>query len=323
MACYQPITVYNRKVHRALLVPCNKCSGCLERKRNTWAHRVEQEKLHGEFKNSFFITLSYDDEFLPYESFSRISKNKRIGEVEPTGEALLNPYDLSMFLKRFRTYSGERICYFACGEYGDPSKTKRPHFHIILFTNLNWQDTLHYTRCAWSRLRPETPQERYQRYKKSKLQGRLIKRDGMNMNNRISFGRDQVRSVNSKRIFYVTKYVQKLFTEETVPPFYRCSNGIGKCFLDSDTAGYLKEYNRHFTYFANGLPVALSRYYTSKLFNSVQMDQFNMSISEITSPPWEFLDNPEELRKWSEYQCILTKQKRIRNNFRYYGVPKC
>lgn len=320
MSCHSPITYFNKKAGHAFLVPCNRCSDCLERKRNTWVHRIEQEKLHGDYKHCFFISLSYNDEHLPYESFKRIEKGIRVGEVSPTGEALLNPYDLSMFFKRFRALSGEKISYFACGEYGDPSNTKRPHYHIVLFTNLNWQDTLKFTRASWSRLRPETSHERYMRYKRSKRNGVLEKRDPLNMNNRVSFGRDQVRSVNSKRIRYVSKYVQKLWPDETVPPFFRVSNGLGKCFLDSDTAALLSRYNRHYTFFENGLPVALSRYYSLAIFNKYQMEQFNLSMIEAQSPPFELLDNPQELENWYNYQCVLTKQKQRKRNLRFYGI---
>lgn len=322
-SCLRPITVYNRKAGHAYLVPCGKCECCLERKRNTWIHRIEQERLHGNYRYAHFISLSYSDEFLPYESYSRIEKGRRINVVEPTGEALLNPYDLSLFLKKFRKYSGEQVSYFACGEYGDPSKTHRPHFHLILFTNLNWEDTLKYTRCAWSKLRPETSKERYQRYKKSRKVGYLIKRDAYNMNNRISFGRDQVRAISAKRIRYVSKYVQKIFHNEVVPPFYRVSNGLGKGFLFSDTAKLLTKYNRHFTYFENGLPVALSRYYSSRLFSPAQMDLFNLKVVQMESLP-ENIDPNDfgAVKEWYDYQCVVQKQKLLHKKLKFYGISK-
>lgn len=63
---------------------------------------------------AFFLTLTYSEEELP-ENGS------------------LRPKDLSLFFKalRRRLKEGERLRYFACGEYGDESK--RPHYHALLF----------------------------------------------------------------------------------------------------------------------------------------------------------------------------------------------
>ena len=60
---------------------------------------------------SWFITLTYNDENLPY------AHN-------------LNRSDLQKFIKRMRKKHGQ-FRYFCCGEYGD--KTQRPHYHIIIF----------------------------------------------------------------------------------------------------------------------------------------------------------------------------------------------
>lgn len=65
---------------------------------------------------SCFITLTYEDEHLP-----------------PYGS--LSKRDYQLFLKRLRQHTyrnyGVKIRYFLVGEYGD--KTKRPHYHAIIF----------------------------------------------------------------------------------------------------------------------------------------------------------------------------------------------
>lgn len=44
----------------------------------------------------------------------------------------LVPRDLQLFFKRLRKFfAGERISYFACGEYGE--QLGRPHYHALLF----------------------------------------------------------------------------------------------------------------------------------------------------------------------------------------------
>lgn len=60
-----------------------------------------------------FITLTYDDEHLPFDKG-------------------LHYLDFQRFMKRLRKhFSGKTIRFFMCGEYG--SLHLRPHFHAILF----------------------------------------------------------------------------------------------------------------------------------------------------------------------------------------------
>lgn len=107
-----------------IYIPCGKCQACTVSKANDWSTRCYIESK--QWKNNCFITLSYNNENLPYFK----SLNRR---------------DLQLFFKRLRKhykgieprlYKGETefpIRFFACGEYGD--KTLRPHYHIGIF---NW-----------------------------------------------------------------------------------------------------------------------------------------------------------------------------------------
>ncbi|MBA7542297.1 hypothetical protein ES705_34618 [subsurface metagenome] len=80
------------------------------------------------YKRSIFITLTYDDEYLP--------KNKSISKRT-----------LVKFIKRLRKkVEPRKIKYYACGEYGE--KEGRPHYHaIILNIGLNEQELI---KEAWS-----------------------------------------------------------------------------------------------------------------------------------------------------------------------------
>lgn len=324
MSCSRPIDIHVRTNGHSYLVPCGRCEECLHRKKMTFVHRIEQEKLHGSFKHCYFVTLSYADEFLPYESFSQKVHGVPVSP-DSTGEAVLCPYDLSMFFHRLRNFIKDDIRYFACGEYGDPNKTHRPHYHIILFCNLSWKCAVKYCNLAWSFLVAETKEQRLERYKLQRKLKRPIKRDSRNMANRVLIGRVQVTSVTYKRICYVAKYVNKiLFSDEPIKPFYRLSKGLGDGFLKSETAKLCKFYNRHFTYFQNGLPVALSRYYSHKMFTAEQMDEYQLKMIRENDCPDIIYESGGYRIWWLNRQRTierLRRASRIAHSglLRYYG----
>lgn len=69
---------------------------------------------------SSFVTLTYDDEFLP-----------------PAGTLVKR--DLQLFMKRLRKAKGSGIRFYASGEYGDVNG--RPHYHLLLF-NCGFSDRI-------------------------------------------------------------------------------------------------------------------------------------------------------------------------------------
>lgn len=92
-------------------LPCGKCIDCRLEYSRQWAIRCIHEAQMYE-KNSF-ITLTYDDQHL---------KSPK-----------LEYSDFQKFMKKLRKVQDEHIGMFVTGEYGD--KTKRPHWHAIIF---NW-----------------------------------------------------------------------------------------------------------------------------------------------------------------------------------------
>lgn len=109
---------------RRLLLPCRKCVGCRLSKSREWANRAVLEQLYHE--ESWFLTLTYDDEHLP----PAFPVDPATGEILSI-HATLVKRDLQNFMKRLRFNSGQKIRYFASGEYG--SETYRPHYHLLLF----------------------------------------------------------------------------------------------------------------------------------------------------------------------------------------------
>lgn len=128
MPCYSPITGYRSRVvntsgKRSIVfnvaagyadlqvqLPCGQCTGCRLEYSRTWAIRCMHEaSLH---ENNCFITLTYNDENLPANNS-------------------IHKETVQKFIKRLRKNTGQKLRYFACGEYGD--KNNRPHYHAIIF----------------------------------------------------------------------------------------------------------------------------------------------------------------------------------------------
>ena len=124
MVCYYPLKgyrsrsgkgiVFNRAngfVDMPMAVPCGQCIGCRLERSRMWAVRcVHEASLHAD---NCFITLTFDDSHLSH-----------------TGTLITS--DFQKFMKRLRKeFSGRRIRYFHCGEYGE--KLGRPHHHACLF----------------------------------------------------------------------------------------------------------------------------------------------------------------------------------------------
>lgn len=98
-------------------IPCGKCLECRIQHARAWADRCVLEAK--QYKDNYFVTLTYDDEHLP-------PRNS------------LEPRDVQLFLKRLRKrFKGVKLRTLYCGEYGDSSF--RPHYHLILF-NLPLKD---------------------------------------------------------------------------------------------------------------------------------------------------------------------------------------
>lgn len=108
---------------RLLYLPCRHCIGCRLDHSREWANRVIMEQTY--HSESWFVTLTYDDEHLP----RAFPADPATGEVISV-HASLRKSDLQKFFKRLRA-SGQQLRYYAAGEYG--STTYRPHYHCIIF----------------------------------------------------------------------------------------------------------------------------------------------------------------------------------------------
>lgn len=98
-------------------LPCGRCVGCLLERAKEWALRcVHEAQMHG--NNNSFITLTYHPDHLPADHG-------------------LQKIHFQKFIRALRKGTKQKIRYFMCGEYGEPTEKNnyiaRPHYHAILF----------------------------------------------------------------------------------------------------------------------------------------------------------------------------------------------
>lgn len=161
--------VTDRLVHKnngtAVVVstPCGHCIECLKRRQNDWKLRLNHEAQS--WKHLYFFTLTYRDDMLPCV----VAFRDCVGDVVYAGslpecESWLDSHDdfrvfgaeilstaskgdVQRFMKRLSegmtrllyppgSKSRWERKYFICSEYGpNPTGTKRPHYHGLLFCN--------------------------------------------------------------------------------------------------------------------------------------------------------------------------------------------
>lgn len=98
-----------------------------------WANRCILESSLWE--HNYFLTLTYDDEHLPKIDEWQ-GKDGQMYYDDGSWNGYLNPTHMTKFLKDIRDhfryhFNHTGIRFYYCGEYG--SKTKRPHFHALMF----------------------------------------------------------------------------------------------------------------------------------------------------------------------------------------------
>lgn len=120
-----------------LLVPCGKCYECRKRIAAEWAFRLE---IQSQEYIPYNMLFTYDEDHVPHYQI----------ENGPLVQSL-NRVHLQDSFKRLRYYLEDKfhvnVKIFAVGEYG--AKTKRPHYHAILFSPVPLSDNgLQYLRVV-------------------------------------------------------------------------------------------------------------------------------------------------------------------------------
>lgn len=133
--CFRPIKIlnpsrsYRSDVPKYLYVPCGHCQDCQRVRHNEWFFRALMEWNYYRSIGGavYFVTLTYNDENLPYYSL-------------PDGTQIkcFDKRHIHNFIKYLRIYLArlhlehKGIKYLICSEYSDVN-SKRPHYHGLLY----------------------------------------------------------------------------------------------------------------------------------------------------------------------------------------------
>lgn len=123
--CVNPRKIINRANHwdenkpLYLYVPCGNCEECRQNNRNDWFVRCFYEwSSNNDNGNSFFYTLTYNNDNLPYFQ----------------GKPCFSRRHIQLFIKRLRYVLDKTdtpLKYMVTCEYGELHG--RPHYHVIFF----------------------------------------------------------------------------------------------------------------------------------------------------------------------------------------------
>lgn len=288
MPCYHPLTAYGIKNPETgkmkivflkkepdpehltsigaekLSLPCGQCVGCRLEYSRQWAVRCALEAK--QWKHNYFVTLTYDDAFVPLREHFTV--DKETGEVTDLETVMtLLPDDLKAFMKRLRTnakrqFDNDNIRFFACGEYGP--KNMRPHYHLILFN------------CPLPDLVLEKYANGYAYYRSPLLEKTWKK------------GFVLVTDFSFETAAYVARYMLKkhkgedatFYEEQGIEPeFTRCSRrpGIARSYLD-ENEDFIYNYDQVIVTNGKGTPI---RCKPPKYFDRIFDVEHNEELQEI------------------------------------------
>lgn len=206
---------------------------------------------------SCFVTLTYAPENVPEHG-------------------TLKKRHVQLFMKRLRKYSGRRMRFFACGEYGE--QTGRPHYHVVLF-GFDFEDKAFWTKRGAHRV----------------WRSELLEKCW-------PLGHSEIGSLNAESVKYVAGYVTKKWS--VVPQDYEVLDmatgevvekerefalmsrrpGIGRFFYDQ----YKEQLARDGTVIDNGHEVRLPKYYEKQMES-----EFPQRLEELRKKRHAWIDKKD------------------------------
>lgn len=237
MQCIRPLkaslardgsVTFSQKQATPGLIPfeinCRKCLPCrLNIAREKAIRCYHEAQIYGE--NNIFLTLTYDNDHI--------------------GDGRLHYDHFQTFIKDLRAYlqyhmHGIRISFMVTGEYGE--KTKRPHWHAIIFNYRPTDEKFKYT------------SDRGDQVFSSEILTKIWAK-----------GSTEYGSVNMDSAGYVARYSAKKLVhgnddDHTFHPIHRtsCKNAIGRNWIERY---YKFTFENGFVVLPNGQQAKIPRYY--------------------------------------------------------------
>lgn len=246
---------------------CGKCYKCLVKRKAQWSFRMTEEQRNS--FSSYFVTLTYNDKYLPggVDGGNSINKNdhnhfiKFLKYYEKQKNLALRA-DISMEeYKRFQAgIKGDyKLKYYGIAEYGD--KKGRCHLHYILFNVRDIGNIVN----AWSKQVRHGTQRKPQ-YKPSE-----------------AFGKVQIDECNVNTIDYVLKYMVKFhedgYNEEKQKECSWMSKGIGMAVANSEFINFIQKIESNQVVNTRGSKIPLPRYYRKKFISEEVRNEKNRYIA--------------------------------------------
>lgn len=299
MACDAPLSIryknprqVNGELQYYFPGDCGKCLPCLQKRKRQWSYRLTEEKRVS--FSSYFITLTYQDKYLPLSEgiTSSVNKNdhfdfiKNLKELEKQKNLALRSHISQEEHERKERgiLENGKLKYYGISEYGDQGG--RVHWHYLIF---NLRDSNNIA-LAWGK-------------------GKVDVDPDVNVNN----------------IDYVLKYMVKFKTNAEYENKEReisfMSKGIGSSVVDDEFRRYISKPYNNKVVTDRGNKISLPRYYNKKyLSEEERINKSNYIAKEIQEAKAEKehtilslglpLGNLERSAKESRLHQLKSRQKR-------------
>ena len=204
-------------------IACGQCIGCRLDYSREWANRGYIEA--SQYKDNYFITLTYDDEHLPKKEEITTSDGITYTEIpQIEWKGCLEPKDFTQFMKNLRQimkrdYNQENIRFIGCGEYG--TQNKRPHYHLILFNCQLPIESFYNPKVNWE--------------KNVYWQNVIIERAW-------NKGISNICEANWENIAYTARYITKKINGTESEDIYACQGQLKEFFRCSRNPGIARDY---------------------------------------------------------------------------------
>lgn len=265
--CYTPFNVKDKlNPSETIPCPCGKCPWCLSRRVSGWSFRLLQEDKRSISSN--FITFTYDTNSVPLSQngFMELKKRdlqlffkrlRKSHESTSRNEGVLSEIQYRQRLWSIDPEEQEPIRYYSVGEYG--SRTKRPHYHVLLFN--------HELELMFS--------------KEDLLALEITEYDGKTLVNCVQWphGHVTVGKVGGASIGYCLKYMCKPRNfrmhrnDDRSAEFSTMSKGIGENYLTNNMVRWhhADVLNRMYCSLQDGRKIAMPRYYKKKIYTDDEL----------------------------------------------------